>query len=66
MSAASQTRAALLEQLAGDERLRSSEERCEVYATFVQWSDAITPAEYEQLEDGACRAHPLTQRTVFD
>lgn len=66
MSAASLNRAALLEQLAGDERLRSSEERCEVYATFVQWSDAITPAEYEQLEDGVCRAHPLAHRTVFD
>ena len=66
MSAAALTRETLFEQLAADGRLRSSEERCEVYATFVQWSDAVTPEEYEELEDGGCRAHPLSGRTVFD
>jgi para-nitrobenzyl esterase len=66
MSPESQSLTALLAEVPTDPRLRSAEERCEVYATFVQWSDALHPEAYDEVEDGACRAHPLAGRTVFD
>jgi para-nitrobenzyl esterase len=66
MSGEAQTTKALLAEVPSDPRLLSDEERCEVYATFVQWSDALRPEAYAEVEDGACRAHPLSGRTVFD
>jgi para-nitrobenzyl esterase len=66
MSAEALTRGQLLDELARDERLRSSEERCEIYATFVQWSDALSPEQYAEVANGECRAHPLAGRTLFD
>lgn len=48
-----------------DTRLASDEERCRVFRTFVQWSAALTPEEYETILAGACRAHPLGTRTPF-
>jgi para-nitrobenzyl esterase len=66
MSAETITRDQLLEELARDERLQDGEERCEVYATFVQWSDALSPEQYGEVANGQCRAHPLARRTPFD
>ena len=66
MSGDSLTRDEVLAQVASDARLAGSAERCEVYQTFVQWSDTVSPRQYEELDDGACKAHPLTRRTLFD
>ncbi len=60
------TRAELLARVESDDAIRSAAERCEIYQGFVQWSDTFTPDEYEALEDGECRNHPLPGRTVFD
>ena len=66
MSADALTTDGVLAEVAADARLTSSAERCEIYQTFVQWSDAVTPEEYATLDDGACQAHPLAGRTAFD
>ncbi len=57
------TRAQVLEQVAADARLSGPEQRCEIYRGFVQWSSALSPEQYEQIEAGACKAFPLEQRT---
>jgi para-nitrobenzyl esterase len=59
-------RAELVARVAQDPGLRGVGERCEIYQGFVQWSDTFTVAEYEALEDGGCRDHPLPGRTIFD
>jgi len=66
MSPDSLTAEEVLAQVASDQRIASTAERCEIYQTFVQWSDAVTPEQYETLDGGVCKAHPLTQRTIFD
>lgn len=48
-----------------DPRLASDEERCRVFRTFVQWSEAIAPEDYPAMLNGACKAHPLESRTPF-
>jgi para-nitrobenzyl esterase len=48
-----------------DPRLRNDEERCRVFRNMVQWSTALTPEEYEQINDGACQAFPLESRVDF-
>ena len=53
------TRAAVLERVEHDDQLLDAGERCEVYALFVERSDALSAQEYERIENGACRAHPL-------
>ncbi len=60
------TRAELLARVESDDRIRGAAERCEIYQGFVQWSDTFTPEQYEALEGGECRKHPLRGRTVFD
>ena len=52
--------------VARDARLSGPEARCEVYAGFVQWSSAMTPADYERVGDGECTAYPLVSRSPFD
>ena len=47
-----------------DPRLETDADRCEIYAGFVMWSEAMTPEEYETVGDGICRAHPLPARTA--
>lgn len=66
MSPESLTREEVVSQVSEDERLEDSEERCEVYQLFVQWSDALSPSQYEKIDGGACEAHPLEGRTPFD
>jgi para-nitrobenzyl esterase len=66
MSSDSVTRAAVLERVREDPEIEGVEERCEIYQTFVQWSDTFSPEEYAALEGGLCRDHPLARRTVFD
>jgi para-nitrobenzyl esterase len=66
MSSDDLTRAGLIAGVADDPRLADTASRCEVYQTFVQWSDVLRPEEYETVEDGVCRAHPLPARTMFD
>ncbi len=66
MSPAAITRSELLTRVADDDGIRSAAERCEIYQGFVQWSDTFTPEQYEALEDGECRNHPLPGRTIFD
>jgi para-nitrobenzyl esterase len=66
MSSEDLTRAGLIAGVAEDPRLAETASRCEVYQTFVQWSDVLLPEDYETIEDGVCRAHPLPARTMFD
>ena len=66
MSPEAWTLETVLERVRLDEELATTGERCEVYQTFAQWSDAISPEEYEELESGGCAAHPLPGRTAFD
>ena len=53
------TQTAVLERVKDDDQLLDARERCEVYAQFVERGSALSAEEYEQIEDGACRAHPL-------
>ncbi|MGH0028389.1 MAG: carboxylesterase/lipase family protein [Myxococcota bacterium] len=64
MSDEALTRDAVLASVATDERIAGPEERCEIYRTFVQWSDALTPQEYAELP--GCRDYPLLARTAFE
>ncbi len=59
MASETVTKAGVLAQLATDTRFQSAEERCVVYRGFVQFSDAMTAADYEEVDGGACRAFPL-------
>ena len=62
-SDATLTTAGVIASVATDPRIESDEDRCEIYASFVQWSAAMTPEEYENVGGGICRAHPLETRT---
>ena len=53
------TRSAVLERVEDDDRLLDASERCEVYALFVERGGVLSVRQYEQIEGGACRAHPL-------
>ncbi|MBW2421670.1 MAG: carboxylesterase family protein [Deltaproteobacteria bacterium] len=66
MSSDTVTRATVLERVRQDPEIQGAEERCEIYQTFVQWSDTFSPEEYTKLEDGICQDYPLLGRTVFD
>lgn len=48
-----------------DPRLASDEERCRVFRNFVQWSEALSVEDYDEILNGACRAHPIGTRTPF-
>jgi hypothetical protein len=48
-----------------DPRLQGDEERCQVFRNFVQWSEALSAEGYEEVLNGACRAHPIGTRTPF-
>lgn len=48
-----------------DPRLQGDEERCSIFRNFVQWSEALTIAQYAEALKGACRAYPLGTRTIF-
>jgi para-nitrobenzyl esterase len=49
----------LIREVERDERFRSRNERCEVYAGFVLWAGQMSEDEYARVADGACRAFPL-------
>jgi para-nitrobenzyl esterase len=66
MSADSVTRMEVVARVRKDPKIESAEERCEIYRTFVQWSDLYSPEEYMALDDGACSSFPLPGRTAFD
>jgi para-nitrobenzyl esterase len=53
------TAAALIAEVASDARFSSARERCEVYAGYVRWSGVLSPAEYDEIEGGACREYAL-------
>lgn len=53
------TRASVLASVATDERFRSTAERCDLYASFVRWTDALSAEEYARVAGGLCRDHPL-------
>ncbi|MBW2267207.1 MAG: carboxylesterase family protein [Deltaproteobacteria bacterium] len=55
----------VLARAVADPRLRNDEERCRVFRNMVQWSMALTPDEYTQINDGACRKYPLEARVDF-
>jgi para-nitrobenzyl esterase len=55
----------VLGRAAKDPRLFNDEERCRVYRNFVQWSDAMTVAEYAAHGDGVCSPWPLKSRLFF-
>jgi para-nitrobenzyl esterase len=48
-----------------DPRLFNDEERCRVFKNFLQWSEAITIAEYDGMLDGGCGAFPVASRLPF-
>lgn len=66
LSAKTESEAGVLAAVATDRRLANAEERCEIYAGFVQWSTAMTPEEYATINAGECGAHPIEARTPFD
>ncbi|MCH2172718.1 carboxylesterase family protein [Myxococcota bacterium] len=45
--------------VAGDDRFENSAQRCEIYATFTQRGEVMSVEEYESVEGGICRDHPL-------
>ena len=49
--------------VATDPRIQSDEDRCEIYAGFVQWSAAMEPEEYQNVAGEICKAYPLEART---
>jgi hypothetical protein len=49
----------IVAQVANDDRFESAEERCEIYADFVQFSRRLTIEEYEAINDGICRGRPI-------
>jgi para-nitrobenzyl esterase len=53
------TRAEVIDGVASDPRFASDGERCAVWASFVQWTDEMTPEDYARAGDGICAAHPL-------
>ena len=53
----------VIRSVATDPRIRSDAERCEIYASFVQWSAEMTPEEYANVGGGMCQAHPLAGTT---
>ncbi len=66
MSSEALTTDDVLAAVAEDARLPALASRCEVYRTFVQWSDVVTLEEYDALEDGGCAQYPIEGRTAFD
>ena len=50
MSSDTVTRAEVVERVRKDPGIENAEERCEIYRTFVQWSDLYSPEEYVALE----------------
>lgn len=56
----------VLASVARDPELATAEERCEIYQTFVRWTDQVMPDEYPKLDGGACAAFPLPGRTAYD
>ena len=59
------TDAVVLAKVSQDPRLQTDEERCRVYGNMVQWSEVVSPDDYEDMLDGACRAFPLDGRVHF-
>jgi para-nitrobenzyl esterase len=53
----------VIQQVASDPRISSEADRCEIYASFVQWSAEMTPEEYRSVGGGICAAYPLETRT---
>jgi para-nitrobenzyl esterase len=53
------TETQIVAQVATDDRFESAEERCEIYADFVQFSRRLTIEEYERINDGICRGRPI-------
>lgn len=54
MSNETLTRAAVLAQIANDDRLETAEERCEIYGNLVRFGRRLTQLEYETIESGLC------------
>ena len=55
----------VLARAVADPRLRDDAERCRIFRNMVQWSAALTPEQYTQINDGACREYPLEARVDF-
>jgi len=55
----------VLERVFHDPRLFDDAERCGVLRNMVHWSTLLTAEEYERIDEGACRAHPLESSTHF-
>jgi len=53
------TREKVIAAVHADDRFRTVERKCRVYAGFVRWSEAMTEREYTEIEDGACRNVPV-------
>jgi para-nitrobenzyl esterase len=59
MSPGALTREALFAEVERDARFVSQRERCEVYASYVRWSTALSADEYREVAGGACREFAL-------
>ncbi len=61
MSTESVTREGVLAEIAEDPRFKDIEERCGVYRSLAERGDALSPAEYAAILEGACAAYPLAE-----
>ena len=53
----------VLASIQNDPRLQSAAERCRVFRNMVQWSAALSPAAYAEID--SCRPYPLEKRLYF-
>ena len=51
----------VIDAVADDPRIENDEDRCEIYASFVQWSARMSPEEYESVAGGICQSYPVTR-----
>ena len=66
LSDETESEARIIAAVATDRRMENAEQRCEIYAGFVQWSAAMNEEGYAAVNGGECAAHPLGGRTAFD
>jgi para-nitrobenzyl esterase len=53
------TRESLFAEVEHDPRFATPRDRCEVYASYVRWSAALSPERYQEIAGGACRDYAL-------
>jgi hypothetical protein len=53
------SREALFAEVEHDPGFATPRDRCEVFASYVRWSGALSADRYQQIAGGACRDYPL-------